>query len=126
MNGTGTTAVAVLMVVAVIGSFATAILVGMLADANRAANMWHRRALSLEEENDDLRHRLVDLTSAAAYSCGRCGARFGIAGASTGSPEDIEAERLHRADVEWHESGLCQVQPHRPPWAQLRTLRGGR
>ena len=45
----------------------------------------------------------------AAHSCGHCGARFGIAGHSTGSPEDLAAEEQYRADVEYHASAACAV-----------------
>lgn len=44
-----------------------------------------------------------------AYGCGHCGARFGIAGHSTGSPEDLAAEEQYRADVAFHESAACAV-----------------
>ena len=44
-----------------------------------------------------------------AYSCRHCGARFGIAGHNTGSPEDLAAEEQYRADVAFHESAACAV-----------------
>ena len=40
-------------------------------------------------------------------TCHGCGARFGIAGQSTGSDDDCLAEETFEEDVRYHESGEC-------------------
>ena len=91
-----------------------------LADANHRADAMERKATALEQENTYLRHYLdtlaVDASTIAAYSCPRCGARMGVAGGGA------EAAEMFRADVEWHTTGLCQVQPLPAP--RLRAVRG--
>lgn len=68
--------------------------------------LWQRLA-------DQLAARGISPTvhGVSAHSCGHCGARFGIAGHSTGSPEDLAAEEQYRADVDFHESAACSVPP---------------
>lgn len=44
---------------------------------------------------------------AETYSCDKCGSSFGIAGGTTGTPEDLEADDYFRSEVERHESGEC-------------------
>lgn len=41
------------------------------------------------------------------YSCSKCGVAFGIAGTSTGSQDDLDADDYFEAEVQRHESGEC-------------------
>lgn len=95
----------------------TTVLGAFLADAAHLVGKLGDEITGLEQENDDLRNRLADHAGVAAYSCPRCGARMGVAGAG---PEEAE---LFRADVEWHTTGLCTVQPF-PARPLLRYVRG--
>lgn len=82
----------------------------------RAGGHTSRSSLTMHQE---FWQRVVDqlallgitptVSTGSAYECGRCEARFGIAGVNTGSDEDRAAEEQYRADVEYHESGQCGV-----------------
>jgi hypothetical protein len=41
------------------------------------------------------------------YTCGHCGAGFGIAGEHTGSEDDYAADEYFTAQIDWHRSGAC-------------------
>ena len=46
-------------------------------------------------------------STVSTYECERCGAAFGIAGCSTGSDEDREADEYFDEQIAHHESGAC-------------------
>jgi hypothetical protein len=43
------------------------------------------------------------------YSCGRCGAAFGVAGQGSGSDADREVDEWFVERVRYHEAGECEV-----------------
>lgn len=45
--------------------------------------------------------------SVETYTCPNCNASFGIAGESTGSPDDAAADDYYAQEVEYHRSGEC-------------------
>lgn len=51
--------------------------------------------------------RTAPASTVETFKCARCGAQFGIAGVSTGSPEDLAVDEYHRTEVERHQSGQC-------------------
>ena len=71
---------------------------------------WLRRLAAVAEDLAGQVELLHSIPSGSNYTCSRCDAQFGIAGVSTGSPEDIEADEFYNSEVDYHESGACQVQ----------------